>query len=146
LDQHLAFGKETMQGLVGVAVTAEVLTTPGLSLEDVTMEKVRQAIENQIYESGIVVISFEGLAGVAQKPILHTKLSILPVGVGNHVYAINSFLMQRISLIDGNTSLGVTWEHGYLGLKVGEDWSSLYSSLEKTVLRFIEDYKSINNL
>ena len=144
MDDHLAFGEETMRGLVGVAITAEVLSTPGLVFEEVTGEKVRQAIENQIYEAGIVVISFEGLGGVAQKPILHTKLSILPIGAGNHVYAINSFLMQRVSLIDGNTTLGVTWEHGYLGLLVGEGWSGLYASLEKTMQRFIQDFKAAN--
>jgi hypothetical protein len=146
LDKTIAFGKNTLKGLAGVAVNAEMVTPPGLSLAEIDNEKLRQAIEDQIYQSGIVVISMQGLAGVIQKPILHVKLSLLPVGAGNHVYAINSFLMQRAALVVGDSTLAVTWEHGYLGLKMGEEWQSIYSSLEKTIARFIAEFKEVNQL
>lgn len=142
---NIAFGKDTLKGLTGVAVTAEVLSNPGHKPEGLDSDLLRQIIESQLFQAGVGIYSLEGLANVEQKPILHAKVSVLTTGNAAHIYAVNLFLMQRVGLSGGDSTLAVTWEHGYLGIEPQTDWKSLMKSLAQTVSRFGNDFKAVNS-
>ena len=144
MPNTVPFGKNTLYGLSGVAVTAELLSNDAHDTPDLDAEKLRQAVEYQLYQAGIGVYSLDGLALVPQKPILHSKISVLPAGGPNRVYAVNLFLMQLVTLYQGSPTLSVTWEHGFLGIEVEPGWTHLLKSLEQTVIHFCQEFQEAN--
>lgn len=144
-DGHVSFGRETLRGLEVVAVVVEKHGLDQAGREGLGQADLQALVEDRLYRNGVGVVSLEGLRALPRQPVLYLRPSVVQVLPQGYCYGINIFLMQQVTMLDGQRTEALTWEHGILGTVVAGDWSTFTASLDKTLDAFINDFISVNH-
>lgn len=141
---HITFGRDTLAGLGPVAVVVERNLLPKALRCGLTADRLRAEIEERLFQGGVGVVALRALSSQPRKPVLYVRPSIIRVLDQGYCYGLNLYLMQQVTLVGGEASEALTWEHGVLGTVVGDDWQSLVDRMDQAVDAFISDYLSVN--
>ena len=144
-DKHVSFGRETLRGLEVVTVMVEKPALDQVAHKGLGQADLQAMVEDRLYRNGVGVVSLEGLATVQRQPVLYLRPSVVQVLPKGFCYGLNLFLMQQVTMLDGQRTEALTWEHGIIGTVVDDDWSTFRASLEKTLDTFINDFISVNH-
>ncbi len=139
--------RTSLQGLKGIRVLVEDLN-PEVERSGLTKAGLQKEVEGWLRAAGIRILSEGEAAQVPGDPYLYLNLNIsLPKREEEPcAYSIDIGLIQNVTLIRNprETTYGITWSSGGVGLIGKKSLPQLKESVEDIVNIFIKAYFSVN--
>ena len=139
-EQH-----ETLRGLSGVTLVVEPLN-PEVEQDGLTGAQLYDAVEEQLLEADINVLSQDDVAGTFRQAYLYINVAALKKHYGLYAYAIEVSVNQRVSLMRDNAiqQFAETWESREVGTVGTEKLSTIQESVAMHVGAFVDAYRAAN--
>ena len=137
--------KETLRGLLGVAVVVEPLH-PTTERDGLTQHQLLTEVEQQLKNAGIRVLTQEEWKKTPGAPYLYVNVAALKKSYGLYAYAIEVCLNQLVMLMrDQQTQeFAETWETREVGTVGKKQLPTVRNSVAAHVAIFIRDYFTVN--
>ena len=139
------YTKETLRGLVGVAVVVETLKedaeADGLKAADLQADT-----EKELEQAGIEVLSHEQWRQTPGRPWLYVSVNTIKY-LASYFFSVDVQLKQDVSLPREPSILtsSATWEVGSIGFVIAPDLAEkIRGSVAGYVTHFVRDYLTAN--
>ena len=144
LDSEM--NRATLKGLKGVRVLVEDLT-PEVEREGLVKADLQKSVEERLRQAGIRILTQEEAVKTPGEPYLYVNINISFAKGGDVCsYSIDAALIQNVTLARSprQTTYGVTWSTGGVGLIAKKSLRELKESVEEIADVFAKAFLSVN--